>query len=192
MIKTPNYYMIKIRNYYKSKTRSYYRLQRGSYMQPAFEKKDIRFLIYATLLQVSGRIYDYMTPPSPGAEVATPQTSLEMAEMVYPLRVWGSFFALGAAFLIIGLIQKRHLIVWLGHATLTATYVVLFIALFISTIVYTPLDNYRVFTVLIVPLTLQNLLMMRTGPKPVNPAKIKSTELVGGEGGAAICSDDGD
>lgn len=164
--------------------RPYYRLSRGSYMQPAFEKSDVRLIIYMAIVQVLGRMYDYLTPnnSTPGKERLS---TLELAENVYPLPLWGGFIAIGVAFLLVGLIQRRHVVVWLGHATLTAVYVMLFIALFVPTVIFTPFDNWRTFTTLLLPMLIQILLLMRTGPKPVRPKHAVPLETVGGEDSAS-------
>lgn len=158
------------------------RWRRGSYIQPAFTKGDVRLLILATLVQVSGRIYDYLTPPKVTSDISSWNSALEMAEAVYPLRVWGTYFLIAALFLVVGLWQRRHVVVWLGHSLLTLGYVMLFLALLVPTVLYTPLDNYRTFTTLITPTILQGLLMLRTGPKPICITRMKPKEVVGGEG----------
>lgn len=91
--------------------------------------------------------------------------SLALVERSFPIVLWGSWFCAGAGILMMGLITRRHFIVWAGYATLFVGYTLLAVGLVVP---FLPADiGARTGAQTLYVGLVHFLLMIRTGAVPL-------------------------
>lgn len=83
-----------------------------------------RTLSWFTALNALVTGYDYMNTP------ADTTRSLTVVEELASLHTWGAWYVAGGVILTLGLVMRRHFVVWSGHFLLAALYVGFTIATF--------------------------------------------------------------
>lgn len=148
--------------------RRFYRTSRGSWVPARLTGADLLLVVWASLFQVWIRVFDYTTGSDSGSR------SLTLVERAFPLPVWGAAFGLGAVILLIGTLDRRHLVVWLGHFYLASAYTLLGLGILISVLMVPWANGIRGAGVLILPTIMHWVFAKRTGPKPLRSRESRS------------------
>jgi len=82
--------------------------------------------------------------------------------------------------LALGVALRRHIIVWLGHALLGLTYLILLVGILLPVLAAGyPWDNIRFGSTLLTPMLLHLILALRTGPRPLPPESATPVAVIG-------------
>jgi hypothetical protein len=113
--------------------------------------------------------WDYYCTP----ESADPVRSLKMVEKLATLHTWGIWYMVAGGVLAVGLVFRRHALVWLGHALCAALYAGFTVAILQAVWAYalTSLDEtqgplWRAFTSSLAITVVHALLCWIRGPIP--------------------------
>lgn len=150
-----------------------YRLTSGSWVPARLTGPDMLLVLYAMILTPSLRAYDYAYESSETA------SALSAVERFAPLWAWSIPFGIGALLLLLGVLSRRHLVVYIGHSVLACTYTVLMVGIFAGVVGHPWLDGLRGASALLLPVALHWLCWWRTGPAPVKPSKLEPVETTG-------------
>lgn len=118
------------------------------------------------------RAYDYLTGDdawhraSRAEQASSP--SLVGIEAAFPLQIWGVALALGAIIMLVGMVRRRHLPVFIGHAFLSVIYLGLFVGLMKGYVGIPQFDGIRGAVGLLVPATYCFVVSIRMGVRPLN------------------------
>lgn len=147
----------------------------------ALRSTDVLMITYALMMATLIRAYDYGT----GAEAEGVGPILRPAEAFMPMWAWAGAFGLGALVLAVGVVAKRHFVVWVGHGLLIFPYGGLAIGVLCGAAFAPWGDGVRAMASLGVMALLHILLWMRTGPRPLDPKHSQPVEVItaGGDDG---------
>lgn len=153
--------------------RRLYRLAPGSWMPAHLTSADLMLVLYAMIVMPVIRAADYSTGTDKSG-------ALTAVEAFAPIGAWAIPFTVGAFVLAYGVRSRRHLVVYVGHSILAATYTVLSVGILLGALREPWANGIRGASVLLLPVLLHWLCWWRTGPAPINPRSASPTEQVGG------------
>lgn len=104
---------------------------------------------------------------------------LLVVENTMPLHAWSIFFITFGLLTLVGLIIRRHFLVWLGHSVLALLHGSLAIGIFIQVAQIPYWDGIRVGSVLMLPTTFHLVMATRMGPRPLMGDNIVPVEVTG-------------
>lgn len=149
---------------------------RGNWQPARLTYIDLWALVSVLVVQAILRGADYAT----GNDNAR---SLGVIEKAAPLWMWSTVLFVGAGFLLVGALLRRHFLVWLGHGVLWVSYLAIFIGLALAVLHQPHYDGLRFVIAIMTTLTLHFLLWLRTGPRPLDQCDSKPVEIISGPGG---------
>lgn len=143
-------------------------IRAGTWRPAAFTRGDMTILVAWLCALAVVRAVDYILSPT-GTSV----------EETGPIWLWSAGLLIGVSLLVVGSLQRRHLLVWVGHGWLGSLYAgITAVAIIDALRVW---DDWRRIGPVAIVSVLHWLLWWRTGPRPVTHPTPTATIAGGGD-----------